>query len=218
MAPAGRSDAGASRSPSTPATAESPEELEARLKRADKAKKKCHGEYYALRFESARDACRELVRENPDDIEGRTSIGWASLELGDTDEALATAEEALKIAVAEGDQATANVLKAAALLVLGQQARSRDALEAAQAQGYKGIEAGARLACLRSPGGPLPENWVKHTLPRYACWLRKGSVPAQRYLLRRGILDTNAYERAVETLAPDVRVKRVQDGLVKCPW
>jgi len=149
----------------------------AHLRRSQVAWKDCQKAYYAMDFSLARPACEQALAEVPGRPDVLVGLGWIELEIGDSEAALTSASDAIVAATKEGERADANVLKAAALTVLDRHREAEAALKAAVAHGYKGNEAKSRLAILRGEG--IPSEWLRHILPRHACWSRMGAPAAE---------------------------------------
>ena len=178
--------------------------------------KACQKSYYAMDLIAAKKTCNEALEIAPDFVDARIGLGWVLFEAGENDQALAAAREAKGAATKDDERAYASVLEAAILTVQGLNEAALGAIETAVTLNYKGKEAKARKAMLQ--GQPIPDHWVKHVLPRYACWRKKGMEPATSYLQRRGIMSLDAFEQAVEALEPEIKSELNDSGLQKCPW
>jgi hypothetical protein len=177
----------------------------------------CRAAYYTLRLADALAACERAVQADPLFIDARLDLGWVLLESGRTDDALVKAMTTEPLASTDAQRREALVLQVAVHTVRGEVVLAMAKLDRATGLGgKKGMEAGARLGVLRK--GRVSEAWMRHILPRYACWAKKGDREAGEYLLRRGVTDRRMFLRALGKLDPAQREKLEGEGRSRCPW
>ncbi len=174
----------------------------------------CQEAFYALRLEEGRDACAKAAELDEQNVLARIGLGWAELELGNTDAASQATDTAMELVYEGADDIyeKVNQLRAAVLTVQGEH---EEALTVLRGQ-TPSQEMRSRLALLE--GRAAPATWVAYVAPRYFCWKGKGDEAANGYLLRRGFVKPESFTTGFATLPSERRRALEENAKGDCPW
>jgi len=195
------------------------EAAEQRRERSVTLTSACQEAFYDLRLEESRAACQEATTLDENNFSARLGLGWALLEIGETDKALEVASDAVDVSWNEGvDDAIDKAihLRAAALTVNGNSSDARDLIKERLDSAPRSNELRARLAMLE--GRPAPRTWTTYVAPRYFCWKARSEAEANAYLLRRGFIKPESFTTGFAALSDKRRARLETSGKDHCPW
>lgn len=187
-----------------------------RGERARAAWRLCRQMLTVFRPLEARDACERAVVLNPLLIMARVDLGWVLLELGETDMAIKIGREAFEMTGKGNERRAILILISAGLTVQG---RYKEAIEALnQAQKFEDGNDDCEDRLLMLTERVLTESLAVSAYPGFLCYMKKGETEANRYLVRKGIVDPNLFMKQIQDLPTSIIENLKEKSRMLCPW